>query len=255
MPRPAAAYYAHDRFGLELVVVRSSRLSYPRHSHVSTFIIGLVRSGLVCLTVQDECRRLAPGDMFVIPPYRVHELASSHPCDMVTLCLDKRLVYEGGSTPARPVVRAFAARLARDGLISENERKRLAAAAERLVRARPALRPRASGEGLEALRERLEKRPQDDIALAEMARIAHVGRFHLVRKFRHAFGLTPRRFLMQNRVRKAKAECLRHVSLTLAGLNAGYYDQSHFIRCFKSMTGMTPKQYRKAHVTLSTTPA
>lgn len=36
-------------------------------------------------------------------------------------------------------------------------------------------------------------------------------------------------------------------SLTRIGLSAGYYDQSHFIREFKSYTGLTPSQYRKAN--------
>lgn len=36
-------------------------------------------------------------------------------------------------------------------------------------------------------------------------------------------------------------------NLTEIGMEAGYYDQSHFIREFKSYTGMTPKQYRKSN--------
>lgn len=34
------------------------------------------------------------------------------------------------------------------------------------------------------------------------------------------------------------------LSLTRIGLEAGYYDQSHFIREFKSFTGITPKEYQ-----------
>ncbi|MCC6383784.1 MAG: helix-turn-helix transcriptional regulator [Bacteroidia bacterium] len=33
-------------------------------------------------------------------------------------------------------------------------------------------------------------------------------------------------------------------SLTQIGLEAGYYDQSHFIREFKSYTNLTPKEYQ-----------
>lgn len=36
--------------------------------------------------------------------------------------------------------------------------------------------------------------------------------------------------------------------LTEIGYQAGYYDQSHFIREFKSYTSLTPKQYRNANV-------
>jgi len=36
-------------------------------------------------------------------------------------------------------------------------------------------------------------------------------------------------------------------TLTEIGLEAGYYDQSHFIREFKSYTDLTPKQYQEAN--------
>lgn len=35
------------------------------------------------------------------------------------------------------------------------------------------------------------------------------------------------------------------LSLTKIGFDAGYYDQSHFIREFRSFAGMTPKEYRR----------
>jgi len=37
-----------------------------------------------------------------------------------------------------------------------------------------------------------------------------------------------------------------NLSLTQIGLEAGYYDQSHFIREFKSFTSLTPKEYQAA---------
>jgi AraC-like DNA-binding protein len=40
------------------------------------------------------------------------------------------------------------------------------------------------------------------------------------------------------------------LSLTQIGLEAGYYDQSHFIREFKSYTDLTPKEYRTSIVGL-----
>lgn len=40
------------------------------------------------------------------------------------------------------------------------------------------------------------------------------------------------------------------ITLTEVGLEAGYYDQSHFIREFKSYTDLTPKQYQEANTDL-----
>lgn len=41
-----------------------------------------------------------------------------------------------------------------------------------------------------------------------------------------------------------------NLSLTQIGLNAGYYDQSHFIREFKSFTDLTPREYQLSLTTL-----
>lgn len=61
-------------------------------------------------------------------------------------------------------------------------------------------------------------------------------------------GMNTEEFIMYNRYLK----CLNmlHFSkknLTEIGLLAGYYDQSHFIREFKSFTNITPKKYREAN--------
>lgn len=41
-----------------------------------------------------------------------------------------------------------------------------------------------------------------------------------------------------------------NLSLSQIGLEAGYYDQSHFIREFKSFTDIAPKKYQKSKTTL-----
>lgn len=40
------------------------------------------------------------------------------------------------------------------------------------------------------------------------------------------------------------------LSLTQIDLEAGYYDQSHFIREFKSYTDLTPKEYQSSNTCL-----
>ncbi|MBK8654839.1 MAG: AraC family transcriptional regulator [Haliscomenobacter sp.] len=59
-------------------------------------------------------------------------------------------------------------------------------------------------------------------------------------------GMGPESFMLYNKY-LASLHLLHHhkqCSLTQIGLQAGYYDQSHFIRAFRSFTGMTPKEYR-----------
>lgn len=60
-------------------------------------------------------------------------------------------------------------------------------------------------------------------------------------------GMNTEEFILYNKY----LHCLNRLHhraepLTAIGLEAGYYDQSHFIREFKSYTGITPRQYREA---------
>lgn len=60
-------------------------------------------------------------------------------------------------------------------------------------------------------------------------------------------GMTTEEFILYNKY-LTSLHLLHNTNLTLteAGLKAGYYDQSHFIREFKSYTDMTPKEYTRA---------
>lgn len=58
-------------------------------------------------------------------------------------------------------------------------------------------------------------------------------------------GMNIEKFLQYNKY-LTSLNHLHHtqLSLTEIGLTSGYYDQSHFIREFKSFTGLTPKEYK-----------
>ena len=67
----------------------------------------------------------------------------------------------------------------------------------------------------------------------------------LNRIFFNKVGLTPKELLKIHRVKKAINSTIEVKSLTELSLSLGYYDQSHFIRDFKQIAGVTPSQYLK----------
>lgn len=64
----------------------------------------------------------------------------------------------------------------------------------------------------------------------------------LQRFFADYIGLSPRAFLSVNRLNHA-VELLRTREAAAAAVEAGYFDQSHFIRACKAHTGYTPAEY------------
>jgi AraC-like DNA-binding protein len=76
-----------------------------------------------------------------------------------------------------------------------------------------------------------------------------IGLRQLQRVFRDYVGVSPKWVIQRHRLIEA-AERLqsRHDSIDFAGLalDLGYSDQSHFIRDFKNLVGMTPADYHKS---------
>ncbi|MDE7293570.1 MAG: AraC family transcriptional regulator [Oscillospiraceae bacterium] len=92
----------------------------------------------------------------------------------------------------------------------------------------------------------LEANPEAPFALDEMAKNALISKYRFISKFRTQAGLTPHRFQVQNRIRKARRLIRSNFSLTEAALAAGFFDQSHFIKEFKKFTGLTPLAYKNS---------
>src|SRR5262249_41086980 len=70
-----------------------------------------------------------------------------------------------------------------------------------------------------------------------------VDRYTLARGFRACFGTSPHRYLIGRRLDRVKAEIARAISLADAAYAAGFADQSHMTRHFKSRFGLTPGRY------------
>lgn len=66
----------------------------------------------------------------------------------------------------------------------------------------------------------------------------------LERTFKSTTGYTPKNFVRIMRFYKSLLEMKQaNTSFTAVSLNAGYYDQSHFIHEFKQFTGVTPSTF------------
>ena len=76
--------------------------------------------------------------------------------------------------------------------------------------------------------------------VASLARTLELSERQLERRFLQRIGLTPKRYAALRRFERAVASASSASSLTDLALDAGYYDQAHFIREFRRLTGGTP---------------
>ena len=78
------------------------------------------------------------------------------------------------------------------------------------------------------------------VSVGEVAGAVGLSEFHFMRTFQACTGLSVHRYLTQVRLVRAKALLAQGVSAAQTALDVGFFDQSHFIRHFRTHFGITP---------------
>jgi AraC-like DNA-binding protein len=98
--------------------------------------------------------------------------------------------------------------------------------------------------------ERARQRLADDLAdaptLAELAVLAGLSRYQVLRRFAAAYGVPPHTWLMQRRAEHARSLIRQGLALAEAATAAGFADQSHMTRIFTRQFGFTPGAWQRA---------
>jgi AraC-like DNA-binding protein len=82
-----------------------------------------------------------------------------------------------------------------------------------------------------------------NIRITELSKRLFISQSQLEKRFRKIVGSSPKKFASIVRINSlTKASAQRNGLINLA-LDAGYFDQAHFIKDFKSFTGQTPEQF------------
>ena len=87
---------------------------------------------------------------------------------------------------------------------------------------------------------------QARVRLADLAELAQMSKYHFLRSFNATVGVTPYQYVVRLRVERARRMIERGSDLAEVAIEAGFADQSHLTRQFKSEFGLAPGSYRVA---------
>ncbi|MFE0510064.1 AraC family transcriptional regulator [Streptomyces sp. NPDC058964] len=244
---------------VEVFHAHFTEYAYPMHVHEAWTLL-IVDDGAVRYDL-DRHEHGTPHDtVSLLPPHVPHNgsPATPHGFRKRVLYLDASRLGEELIGPAvdgpdlrDPVLRLRVGQLhgalAHPGDELEAE-SRLTLVGERL-RAHLSPRPAATGPLRDpalarALRELLDERVTEGLALEEAARLLHAHPAHLVRAFSRAWGIAPHQYLMSRRVERARRLLLDGRAPGEVASATGFYDQAHLTRHFKKLVGVTPGRYR-----------
>jgi AraC-like DNA-binding protein len=97
---------------------------------------------------------------------------------------------------------------------------------------------------VDAAKDRIEDR-LPEVTVDELWRDSDLTRSAFTRVFSRLEGRSPRTYVQERRIERAK-DLLRSIRpLSDIALALGFYDQSHFTRVFKHWTGETPAAWRR----------
>ena len=270
-PRHRCRVLASPWPGVHSVHTESSR-SFARHSH-ATFGIGVLVHGAHRSASGRGPVEAHAGDLLASHPGEVHD---GHPAQpgatrrwhMVQLDAEV-LASIGGPERlhgdvewTRPVIRddrlraALVSLLHRLDLWNGGQRSDADALAceeslalacglmlERHASAAPPAEVRCD---LAQVRERIADELLSPPALAELAAMAGLGRYQLLRRFAAVYGMPPHAWLLQQRAERARHRIGAGATLAAAAQASGFADQSHMTQVFTRQFGFTPGAWRRA---------
>ena len=105
------------------------------------------------------------------------------------------------------------------------------------------------GSKLRRVTEHIQARLDQDLALAHLGAVVYMTPYHFARRFQHSTGLAPHRFVVQQRIARAR-RVLATPEQSIAEISrlVGFRTPSHFTTVFRDVLGVTPEAYRAATV-------
>lgn len=244
--------------GITAVLAHSAR-AFPRHSH-DQFGIGVVDAGAQTSHSGRGPVQVQAGDLITVNPCEVHDglPIAAAPRRWRMLYIDPGVIAQATNAQAEfcwpaltnPVQAARLRRLFDVVTGAADITTRLATESDLLIllhalQDRP--RPQSAPASVQAALDFLTDDPARAIPLTELANLAGASRFHFLRSFAMATGLTPHAYQMQQRLHLARRLIATQTPLAEAAMAAGFADQSHLTRLFRRNFGLTPKAYARAH--------
>lgn len=252
----------------ELLKARFTDFSYDVHTH-DTACLALITSGAIRIRMPGGEFVARTGDLYAIDPETPHAGWRVEPegWSQRTIYVDLSLLRSRISDHDLARMPSLLGPVIRDPILvksfvqfhsrSEVGESRLARDEDYLRFARDLFSrhvnhietPSAAGKeslGVQRARQYLDEHLDERVGLGDIAQAAELPSFRLFRAFERETGMTPHAYQRQARIRLALQLLRQGADLASIAAQAGFSDQAHFTRHFRSRMGISPGAYRAA---------
>lgn len=238
---------------------------FPNHFH-DCYVVGLVEKGNRHLSCRGDEYDMEPGDMLLLNPRDNHtcESRDGQPLDYRCLNIDadvmvravkevigcsylpnfeKPVAFQSEMVESLRTLHQSVMKKETEFLKEELFYILIEQLVKEYTNNQPLLKSRFS-EPIKLVKKHLDDNFINQISLDSLSELAQMNKYTLIRNFARSFGITPYQYLETIRVNHAKELLEQGLSPLEAAMLSGFSDQSHFTRFFKSLIGLTPKQYQ-----------
>jgi len=235
-------YISDQTSCIETILCEKSTISYPLHNHIFNFTAVIVIDGIIKTDIARKSSFYKQNDIFIIPPYTPHSITSVSPYTIISLCIDKNSVKKFSAEEIKYKIEKLFKEI-ETNFFTDFKDYRFAD----FISCKLKNSEYKEDLGIsENLKKQLELFPENKINICDMATTEYINKYQFIRNFKKKIGLTPHRFLIQNRIRKSQKLIEKGAALSETAVTMGFYDQSHFIKYFKDIVGLTPTDYKMA---------
>ena len=254
---------------VEVMEASYQKQSFSRHTH-DCYAFGVIAAGRLDFSYQNRNWQANPGDINLVIPGEVHDghgakdIGWSYKMLYMPVEFMREINFELIGTDALPyfpqgvISHSFIADnlsvlhetlfddegtlLQQESMLRQWLTSFIAAYSEQKIKLVKVWKEeRAVRLTMEYLREHFT----DNVKLKDLAKVAELSPYYLLRVFKASVGIPPHLYQQQLRVWKAKQLLADGFSLAAISSETGFADQSHFSRQFKKITGLTPARYQK----------
>ena len=240
-------FYPDSFSGIECVLVQQAHHGYPGHTHNTVYTVTLVLAGTIEYIQRSISCHLSARQTMITPPDCFHSIKTVTPFyDLFSLCIPTGMVECYSTTKIQSACLDAIEHSQLNKLLHPDDIERLLADIVTIsMQHRQSIYP-ASSSALRAIKQRILLYPGQAYSLSDLASETHLSGGRFIKAFARSFGLSPHQFLLQSQIRQAKQLLQMGATMADVACQAGFYDQSHFIRHFKKRLGITPGHYRIA---------
>ena len=220
---------------------------YPLHVH-EEYCIAMIHRGSETHICRDESHVALPGDLLCVNAEDAHESISvgvEYRSIHVKPALFGPMLFTASIVSDPGLFRRFVDlyRLLESDVPSIEKEFELADAVGCLLRRHNSPIELSESRSVRRVRDFLRSNFASNTSLSHLASIADLSPFHLVRIFNDQIGVPPHEYQTQVRITNAQRLLRNGYSISDAAIETGFFDQSHFSRNFKRITGLTPGKY------------